>query len=696
MTEPPALVGRYHVVRLIAHGGMGSLYLARDPAIDRLVAIKLLRDGIDDTATRERFTREARAAGRLHHPNIVTVFDVGEHDGRPFIAMEYVRGETLAQLISRRALVRLTEKLAILEVLCAALHHAHSAAIVHRDIKPANVMLDAAGVLKVLDFGIARAGGLVATRVGDVVGTLNYMSPEQLAGEEVDHRTDIYSVGTVAYELLTNQMSFPGTVTTGVLHKILNATPPPIDSLLPGIDADIVTIIEHAMEKDPDARYQDLEAMRADLAEVRTRLIETGSDVDEAADADAETRLYSAIGSTSLPKSSRRPGSLLPSSGRLATAQSAVRARPRKRFRKVAFIAIGLAVLAIALTARWIVTQRGSVSSPAITETTTAQEPPQQSPATSAVDPRQPDDTGRVAVDQQLLALRTRARQQIVAGERQAALDTLTRGLTLDAKDPELNALLDDLVGVARRVAVEARTAAARRGAKASGFFREAQAREREADSLLRAGDRVPAAQAYWVATSRYNQAPEEGRQTAAVTPPSDKPLIAAPSATRTPIELPALSTKSPPAPPTLNSSPTTAEQTAPPLPVSPKPVSPPSQRDVTPDPGIAQRDAIRLTLRRYSEAYQSLDSNAVGAVMPALTADQLRSLERDLSNFRSYKVDIRDERISVDGGTATVTCQVIRSFETKSGVAGSNTVETVFHLRQIGTSWTIDRVESR
>ena len=122
MTEPPAIVGRYHVERLIAHGGMGSLYLARDPAIDRLVVIKLLREGFDDAAMRERFAREARAAGRLQHPNIVTVFDVGEHDARPYIAMEYIAGETLAQLIRRRAIGRHLEKLAILEDLCAALH----------------------------------------------------------------------------------------------------------------------------------------------------------------------------------------------------------------------------------------------------------------------------------------------------------------------------------------------------------------------------------------------------------------------------------------------------------------------------------------------------------------------------------------------------------------------------------------------
>ena len=305
MPEAPTTVGRYHIERLIAHGGMGSLYLARDPVIDRLVAIKLLREGFDDAAARERFAREARSAGRLHHPNIVTVFDVGEHHDRPFIAMEYVAGETLAQLIKRRAIGRRWQMLVILEDLCAALHYAHSAGIVHRDIKPANVMLDESGLVKILDFGIARAGGIGITQAGDLVGTLNYMSPEQLAGQEVDHRTDIYSVGALAYELVTTQMAFPGTIQTGVLHRILNGSPLPIATLVPGIDPEIPGMIERAMAKAPEARYQDLESLRQDLAAVRTRLLEMSSET-EAEDPEAETRFQSVAVASGAPPVHRR------------------------------------------------------------------------------------------------------------------------------------------------------------------------------------------------------------------------------------------------------------------------------------------------------------------------------------------------------------------------------------------------------
>jgi serine/threonine protein kinase len=214
MSDPPTTaslattIGRYHVVQLIAHGGMGSLYLARDPTIDRLIAIKLLQERFDDEAARERFAREARATGGLRHPNIVTVFDVGEHDKRPFIAMEYVPGETLAQLLRRRAPLSINERLAILEDLCAGLHFAHSAGIVHRDIKPANVMLDVSGTLKILDFGLARASDSGITKSGDQLGTLNYMSPEQVVGGHLDHRSDVYAVGAVAYELMSRRKAF--------------------------------------------------------------------------------------------------------------------------------------------------------------------------------------------------------------------------------------------------------------------------------------------------------------------------------------------------------------------------------------------------------------------------------------------------------------------------------------------------------
>ena len=207
---PTGFIGRYQVLERIGEGGMGSLYLARDPAIDRLVAIKLLRRGFDTEAVRERFAREARAAGRLRHPNIVTIFDVGEHDGDPFIAMEFLAGETLAELVRQGAGLTLSRRLKLLEELCDGLAYAHRAGLVHRDIKPANLMVDAEGVLKILDFGIVRVSDSGVTQAGVLVGTINYMSPEQVLGTGVDHRSDIFAVGLVAYELLCGTAGVSG------------------------------------------------------------------------------------------------------------------------------------------------------------------------------------------------------------------------------------------------------------------------------------------------------------------------------------------------------------------------------------------------------------------------------------------------------------------------------------------------------
>ncbi|MBI2835028.1 MAG: protein kinase [Acidobacteria bacterium] len=281
MTANPHSIGRYQVIDRLGQGGMGYLYLARDPAIERLVAIKLLRDNSDEV--RERFAREARSAGRLRHVNIVTIFDVGEHDGQPFIAMEYIPGNTLADLIGRRAPLSIVRKLTLVEELCAGLAYAHNAGIIHRDIKPANLIVDADGVLKILDFGIARIGGSGMTLAGMLIGTINYMSPEQVTGQRIDHRSDIFAVGAVLYELLTYRQAFPGGIEEGLIPKIQTLNPEPISKFIADRDPDLERMIFRALAKDPADRYQDLGRMRLDIAAIRHRLSpveETRTDLD--------------------------------------------------------------------------------------------------------------------------------------------------------------------------------------------------------------------------------------------------------------------------------------------------------------------------------------------------------------------------------------------------------------------------------
>jgi tetratricopeptide (TPR) repeat protein len=252
---------------------MGALYLARDPQLDRLVAIKLLKDDLQDNSElRERFLREARSVARLRHSNIVVVHDVGEDEGRSFMAMEYIAGATLADVLLRTPVPPLTARLAMVEDLCAGLAHAHSAGIIHRDIKPANIMIDADGVVKILDFGIARLADSGMTQEGQIMGSVNYMSPEQVMGRGVDQRTDIFAAGTVLYELITLKQAFPGGIDTGVLHRILHEGPLPLERWTPDIDPELATVVQRAMARDPSARYQEASVMRGDLMRVRRRL----------------------------------------------------------------------------------------------------------------------------------------------------------------------------------------------------------------------------------------------------------------------------------------------------------------------------------------------------------------------------------------------------------------------------------------
>jgi serine/threonine protein kinase len=261
----PQRIGRYEVLDRLGEGGMGLLYLARDPVLDRTVAIKVLTVFNDEI--KQRFAGEARSAARLTHPKIITIYDVGEEQSQPFIAMEYIDGETLSEVIRRRAPLRLIRRLELILQLCSGLGHAHKMGIVHRDIKPANLMLTADGVLKILDFGLARIVADAATsgltRAGAMLGTPHYMSPEQAMGHPADHRSDIFAVGLVMYELLTWQKAFSGDSPHVVMHKIAHESPRPIRQLFPMIEPQLEEIVTTALDRDPDRRFQSLSAFAA-------------------------------------------------------------------------------------------------------------------------------------------------------------------------------------------------------------------------------------------------------------------------------------------------------------------------------------------------------------------------------------------------------------------------------------------------
>ncbi len=282
MLPVPTRIGRYEIKGRIGGGGMGTLYLARDtnPTTDRLVAVKLLRASFDSDDLRQRFAREAQALAELNHPNIVIIHDSGEYQDSPFIVMEYIRGETLAESIRRRASMSLATKLRLLAELCAGLSHAHEAGIIHRDIKPANLMVDLHGRLKVLDFGIARVvdPGMTRiealTRLNVQIGTPGYMSPEQIEGGEIDARSDLFSAGAVAYELISYHEAFPGATTRQIENRVLGEQPLPLASAIPGLDPEIADIIGTALEKDVNRRCQHAATLGRAFDRVRARLEE--------------------------------------------------------------------------------------------------------------------------------------------------------------------------------------------------------------------------------------------------------------------------------------------------------------------------------------------------------------------------------------------------------------------------------------
>ncbi|HUL65758.1 MAG TPA: protein kinase [Burkholderiaceae bacterium] len=275
-------IGRYQIEDTIGQGATAVVFKAHDPEIDRTIAIKLLKPEFarnDDY--RIRFVREAKGAGTLSHPNIVTVFDVGEHDGRPYIAMEYVEGTTLAQWMEDKPRLPVIEALVIARQLAAALGFAHKKGIVHRDVKPGNVMLMRdTQTVKVTDFGICRIEGgeaTQATRVGDVLGTPHYMSPEQVLGQPADSRSDVFSTGIVLYQMLTGALPFTGDTLVSVGMKIAKTEPQPLQEMVPDMPAGVRRVVERALKKAPEKRYDNGEEFAQALQAVLTELEETAS-----------------------------------------------------------------------------------------------------------------------------------------------------------------------------------------------------------------------------------------------------------------------------------------------------------------------------------------------------------------------------------------------------------------------------------
>jgi serine/threonine-protein kinase len=271
MDEAPTLAktGRYQIVRELGRGSMGVVYQGYDPVIGRTVAIKtMLTEGLAPQEFQEfkaRFQREAQAAGALAHPNIVTVYDFGEDAGVLYLAMEFLEGKSLDAIVQEQGILPIETIIPTYEQVCSALDDAHAHKIVHRDIKPANIMILDTGLVKVTDFGIAKMMSLGMTQAGQILGTPNYMSPEQVKGRQVDGRSDIFSLGVILYELVTGEKPFGGQNITTVIYKIINENPIPPRELDATIHPGLSYVISKALAKNPEERYQTCRELAEDL-----------------------------------------------------------------------------------------------------------------------------------------------------------------------------------------------------------------------------------------------------------------------------------------------------------------------------------------------------------------------------------------------------------------------------------------------
>jgi eukaryotic-like serine/threonine-protein kinase len=343
------LDGRYHITERIAVGGMGEVYLAHDAVLAREVAIKVLHRSLSgDQGFVDRFRREARAAATLNHPNIVTVYDWGAVDGIYYMVMEYVHGRSVREILNARGALAPAQAAAVLDQTLAALEHAHAKGIVHRDLKPENILITTEGVVKLTDLGLARAfADAKSTRAGAVTGTVQYLSPEQIRGEPADPRSDLYALGIVGYELLTDRLPFTGETPMAIAYKHLSDRVPAPSEAVPGLPADLDGFIASATDPDREMRPESAAEMRRDLMTIAPQLERARTLASLVADVPRIVREGEAAeGTAAMPA--------VPAGAAITqTIPQPGAHRKRRRGRRVLVVLLAVALIAAAAWAAW-------------------------------------------------------------------------------------------------------------------------------------------------------------------------------------------------------------------------------------------------------------------------------------------------------------------------------------------------------
>lgn len=732
-------LGKYEIVAKIGQGGMGEVFRAHDPILGRNVALKTIAAGSGaDEDMRKRFHREAQSAARLNHSNIVTVYDFGEEQGHVYIAMELLQGEDLKETIADRREMSLETKLSYMEQICDGLAFAHAEDVVHRDLKPANIHVQRNGQVKIMDFGLARISTSDMTRAGLILGTPNYMSPEQVKGAKATARSDVFALGAVFYELMTGRKSFDADSMVGVLYQVMQGEPEPIETVRPELSPGLCQVIRTAMAKDPAQRYANAAEMREALrsaratmglpasapaanppsarttepgvptmtraAVTRAPLTPTGIPAPSRgatarAPALDETRASTAEPTIAATLSGSEPTEVTESSRPRVTEEPQLRTRPLTRPRAVFVIAGLLVAGAIGmLLVVWLLPPQSPRSSDATPP------PPSVAPGTPALDSNALESARRALEARDYKAAASRAEEILaaqpgnlsarqIADDAQRALRELGAGLAqareaLDAGDTEragrvlarMDAGNPEVVTFATRLndVLKGQAQEARRTLERARHTAErahANAGDMTAASALaRAGEDALRRGDLAVAVRQFSQS-REAYERALRVPAATPPLRSVPTVAPTPLVAQA------PPPPSLAPTPAPPTTTA----IAP-PSLPPAQSET------AARQAIRGVLDEYRAAFERRDADVLKAVQPGVDYD---GMKKTFASVTGYTVRIDVKEVSVKGDTGTASCLV--TYNPVPKPAGKlQPIATVFHLRRTGDVWLIERLERK
>ncbi len=645
--------GRYQLHEQLGQGGMGVVYRAHDTVLQRIVALKLVGVSyVDDPEMRERFFREARAAAQLTHKNIVTVYDLGEHDGRPYLAMEYLAGEDLQRRLARPDKMPISRRLEVAVDICQGVEHAHAHGIIHRDLKPANIYLAENSAVKILDFGLARPMASQLTHSNMLMGTINYMAPEQVRAERADQRSDIFSLGVVLYELFGGRKAFEGDSVASTLYKILEDVPEP----LPNVDAELPPalwkIVERALAKSREDRYQQVSALVGDLLEI----------VHPAAASMAPSPI--SLSSRATPAESIAPApSMPPAVPADMTPRPSIAPPPR---RVTSVIGLAAAVVIAAVVAAWFMTHRPA---PRVAEPPQTALPP--SPSTQPLTTPAAPSAGSNP-------------PPAVAAPAPAAPDksvTPEEGSAIASRQQ---------ADAARGRMTDSRSAAQAAGApeRASAAFRNAARRAQDADRLFKARKFDAAAARYYEASGLFRDAETAARSAAATPesptaaqPPPPKPPSPpiAPSPTGSGVPSASLPLPQPPAAPVV-AQPAT-------------PAAPPSRSSNPAPQGPTDEERVSDLLSRYREALEARNLDRLKQLWPSLSGAPETAIREEFQHANRISVEIASPQISLSGGSGRVTFIRNYSLATVDGQRLQSSSHVTMEVRRAASGWVIESV---